>query len=213
MNNYSEHVINNFFQTFYHERVEIVRTVGKQYYRQLDIALLTFWFSVIDFYGGIYYVGKHNKRETYRQTNLKLAHKKAFIEFIEEFFPETENEFGELLYSVFRSGLVHQLSPKKGGLVWETDNSQLIWIKIDNKNTDELTNKVITINIHRLEQLAYNSYLEFKKRAENGEIEGICENIYNQLIKNTDGLEDGKVLNEQYLKLRTDIKDMITEII
>src|SRR5579859_2118271 len=122
MNVYPQKVIDAFFQAFYHERIEIAKGVGKTYNRQLDTSLLTFWFSVIDFYGGIYYVGKKNKKETYRSAppNLKLAHKESFKLFIEDFFPSPENKLGEFLYTIFRSGLVHQLSPKKAGLVWQS---------------------------------------------------------------------------------------------
>src|SRR5665811_309597 len=103
MNTYSQKVIEAFFQLFYHERIEIARQVGQHYHKQLDISLLTFWFSVIDFYGGIYYVGKNNRKETYDRNppnghNLKFAHKQSFIEFIKDFFPAPENELGEFLY-------------------------------------------------------------------------------------------------------------------
>ncbi len=213
MNTNSQKVIDTFFQTFYHERIQIAREVGKLYHRQLDTSLLTFWFSVIDFYGGVYYVGKNNRKETYRDLppNLKLAHKQSFKLFIEDFFPSPENKLGEFLYTVFRSGLVHQLSPKKAGLVWNSENPKLVWIKIDTDNSDNTSNKVATINIHRLEYLAYSAYTEFKRKVENDELIQVCENIFTHLLANPDGLEDGITIHNQFSNLPSDIQLIITE--
>lgn len=211
MSTYSQKVIDTFFQTFYHERIQIAREVGKSYHRQLDTSLLTFWFSVIDFYGGLYYIGKTNTKKTYRTGNLKLADKETFSLFIEDFFPSPENKLGEFLYTVFRSGLVHQLSPKKAGLVWDKTNPKLLWVKIDSSNRDNTSNKVATINIHRLEHLAYNAYTEFKRKVEHDEIVAICENIFNHLIAIPDGLEDGKTIHNQFSNLTPDIQLIFTE--
>jgi len=163
MNPYSKKVTDQFFQTFYHERIEIAKEVGKHYHQQFDTSLLTFWFSVIDFYGGLYYIGKNNRKKTYRNTDrLKLADKEIFTKFIREFFPPIENELGEFLYTVFRSGLVHQLSPKKGEILWDTTNQKLLWVKVDLSNQDNISNKIATINIYRLQHLAFDAYKEFK---------------------------------------------------
>lgn len=112
MHKFSKAVIEAFFQQFYDERIKIAKKVGSNYHKQLDTSLLSFWFSVIDFYGGIYFIGKNNKK-IYKNKKLKLADKETFAKFILDFFPAPENELGDFLYSVFRSGLVHQLSPKK----------------------------------------------------------------------------------------------------
>jgi hypothetical protein len=215
MNYHSQKVIDSFFQVFYHERIEIARKVGKSYNKQLDISLLTFWFSVIDFYGGIYYIGNHDKKETYDKKppnghNLKFAHKQSFIEFIRDFFPTPENELGEFLYSIFRSGLVHQLSPKRGEILWEASNPKLIWVKIDTNNNDNTANKVATINIYMLAQLAYNAYKEFRRKVEKDELVTVCERIFNHLLAVPDGLEDGINLHNQYSKLSPTVQNAIT---
>jgi len=214
MNYHSQKVIESFFQVFYHERIEIARKVGKNYNKQLDISLLTFWFSVIDFYGGIYYIGKNDTKETYDRklpngNNLKFAHKQSFIEFIQDFFPTPENELGEFLYSIFRSGLVHQLSPKKGEILWDASNPKLLWVKIDANNGDNTANKVATINIYILEKLAYNAYKEFRRKVENDELITVCEKIFNHLLAVPDGLEDGITLHNQYSKLSLTIQNAI----
>ncbi|MDH7463519.1 hypothetical protein QEG73_19620 [Chitinophagaceae bacterium 26-R-25] len=215
MNFYGQKVIDAFFQNFYHERIEIAKQVGKHYNKQLDISLLTFWFSVVDFYGGIYYIGKNNRKETYDRNppnghNLKFAHKQSFIEFIKDFFPAPENELGEFLYTVFRSGIVHQLSPKKGELLWDSCNPKLIWVKVDARNPANTANKVATINIYRLEQLSYAAYKEFRRKIEYGELVTECERIFNLLLAISDGLEDGITIHNQYDKLSPSVQTQIT---
>lgn len=215
MDIHSQKVIDVFFQTFYHERIEIARQVGQHYHKQLDTSLLTFWFSVIDFYGGVYYIGKEDKKETYDRkppdgSNLKFAHKQSFIKFVKDFFPPQENELGEFLYTVFRSGLVHQLSPKKGEILWDASNPKLLWVKVDTHNGANTANKVATINIYTLEQLAYNAYKEFRKKVENDELLTECERIFNHLLAVPDGLEDGITIHNQYSKLPTPMQTQIT---
>ena len=76
MDYHSQKVIDAFFQTFYHERIEIAKDLGYHYHKQFDTSLLTFWFSVIDFYGGIYSIGKNDKKNYYgNKKKLKLLSK------------------------------------------------------------------------------------------------------------------------------------------
>lgn len=210
MNTYSQKVIDAFFQTFYHERIKIAKQVGKKYHKQLDTSLLTFWFSVIDFYGGLYYIGKNNSKKKYKHGKLKLADKETFTLFIHDFFPEPENELGEFIYTVFRSGLVHQLSPKKGEILWDEGNSKLLWVKVDTSNGDNTANKVATINIHQLELMVFKAYKEFRRKVKNDELITECEHIFNHLLANPDGLEDGSTLHDQYTKLHPQVQTSIT---
>jgi hypothetical protein len=215
MNTYSQKVIDSFFQPFYHERITIAREVGISYYKQLDISLLTFWFSVIDFYGGVYFIGKNNRKETWDKKppnghNLKFAHKQSFVEFINEFFPSPENELGEFLYTVFRSGIVHQLSPKKGEILCDSTNPKLMWVKVNALEPQDTANKVATINIFQLEKLAYNAYIELRRKIENDELPIECKNIFDHLLANPDGLEDGITIHDQYLKLSPLVQNHIT---
>ena len=210
MNNFSQKIIDSFFQTFYHERIRIVKQVGQQYHQQLDTSLLTFWFSVIDFYGGLYFIGKNDRKKTYRDGKLKLADKETFTNFIHDFFPSPENELGEFIYTVFRSGLVHQLSPKKGGILWDTSNPKLLWINVDTSNPNNTANKVAFINIYQLEHLAFNAYSELRRKIENDELITECERIFNHLLAASDGLEDGATIHDQYTNLSPLVKNYIT---
>lgn len=211
MNNFSQKVIDTFFQTFYHERIEIAKQVGQHYHKQLDTSLLTFWFSVIDFYGGLYFIGKNDAKKIYRDGRLKLADKETFTLFVHDFFPVPENELGEFIYTVFRSGLVHQLSPKKGEILWDATNPKLLWVKVDVNNPDNTANKVATINIRQLELFAFNAYKEFRRKVENDECIIECERIFNHLLANPDGLEDGSTIHTQYSKLPTSVQVEITK--
>lgn len=210
MNKFSQKVIDTFFQKFYHERIEIAKKVGQRYHKQLDTSLLTFWFSVVDFYGGLYFIGKKDTKKNYRDGRLKLTDKETFTLFIHDFFPVPENELGEFIYTVFRSGLVHQLSPKKGEIIWDSTNPKLLWIQIDTSNADNTANKVATVNIHQLEFLAFNAYKEFRSKVENDELITECERIFNHLLASPDGLEDGSTIHNQYTKLSTSVQTNIT---
>jgi hypothetical protein len=210
MNNFSQKVIDAFFQSYYHERIEIAKQVGQQYHNQLDTSLLMFWFSVIDFYGGLYYIGKEGKKNKYKDGRLKLTNKETFTRFIQDFFPKPENDLGEFIYTVFRSGIVHQLSPKKGEILWDAHNPKLLWVTVDTSNLENTANKVATINIYKLEIFAFNAYNEFKRKVENDEFISECKNIYNQLLANPDGLEDGSAIHNQFDKLPDPLKTYIS---
>lgn len=222
MDFYSQHVLDNFFQPFYDRRIENIRNMNFQSKVDLDLSVVTFWLSVIDFYGGLYYIGKHNeieplykrKKKTTDLTLLKLAHSKAFAEFVADFFPKSkmENELGPLLYSSFRSGIVHQLSPKKGVLTWGGRDQDLLWVEVDNNNSNPITNKTVSININRFEELSYNSYKDFKQKIESGEHADICKNIYDHLISKDDGLQDGYAVQYEYSQLKPEVKQMITMV-
>lgn len=213
MNQYSQHVLKNYFQDFYDGRIEKCHIISSEdLYNYVDIALVNFWFSVIDFYGGIYAVGVNNvvKENKY---GIILANKKSFTAFIKEFFPHNnkENELGDILYNIFRSGMVHQLSPKMGTLIYDSNLSNLIWIKINSEDANERTNKTVTLNMHRLEKLAYDAYKEFKNRVSDDKMIGYCENIYNKLIKPVDRFEDGKSVDKEYQNLSSATRTLLTK--
>jgi hypothetical protein len=206
MHKFSKAVIEAFFQQFYDERIKIAKKVGSNYHKQLDTSLLSFWFSVIDFYGGIYFIGKNNKK-IYKNKKLKLADKETFAKFILD-FPAPENELGDFLYSVFRSGLISStLSQKRRDRMGET-NPNLLWVKIKIDNNKE--EKVATLNIYQLEKLAYAAYINFKQLIENDELFTECEKIYNTLLAIPDGLEDGMTIDKEYSILSEEVKAYIT---
>lgn len=210
MDNFSQKVIDSFFQPFYHDRIILFRQLGQHYSQLLDIPFLTFWFSVIDFYGGVYFIGNKNIKKTYRDGKLKLTDKETFTNFVFDYFPSPENEMGEFIYTVFRSGLVHQLSPKKGGIIRDANDLKLLRINVDTNNPDNTANKVAILNIYRLEHLAFNAYLEFRRKIEHDELVIECERIYFHLLSSSDGLEDGITIHDQYNKLSTVVQNYLT---
>jgi hypothetical protein len=200
MNIYSQKVIDAFFQPFYDERIKLMYQLGKDQKGRLDLSLLLFWFSVIDFYGGIYHIGKH-KKEKYRDGRLKLSYHASFKEYIEVFFPPPNNQVGQFIYKIFRSGIVHQISPKKGEIIWEPLEPRLIWVKLDLDNPMDSANKVAVMNIYQLHEMTYKSYNDFKNRITNDLEILLCEKIFNELLKYPDGLEDGITLDNEYKEL------------
>lgn len=200
MNIYSQKVIDAFFQPFYDERIKLMYNLGRKQNRQIDLSLLLFWFSVIDFYGGIYHVGK-NKKEKYKDGRLKLSYSDSFKEFIEVFFPSPYHQVGQFIYKIFRSGIVHQISPKKGAIIWESLEPRLIWVKVDHTNPVDTANKVAVLNIYQLQEMTFKSYYDFKNRISSDLEIPLCEKIFNELLKDPDGLEDGITLDKEYKEL------------
>jgi hypothetical protein len=194
METFSQKVINQFFQGFYDKRVEIMYNLGKDHKGSLDLSMLLFWFSVIDFYGGIFYVGHNNTILKNRDGSFKLTNYKTFERFIYDFFPKPEKEYGKFIYKIFRSGVVHQLSPKKGGIVWDEDECRLVWTLPEG----DYENKIAMLNVYKFQVLTYQSYNCYKEKILTGSLDKHCENIYNNLLKEPDGLEDERVFNEQY---------------
>jgi hypothetical protein len=159
-----------------------------------------FWFSVIDFYGGIYHIGKH-KKEKYRDGKLKLSYPASFREYIEVFFPPPNNQVGQFIYKIFRSVIVHQISPKKGEIIWEPLDPRLIWVKVDLTNPIHIANKVAVLNIYQLQEMTFKSYIDFRNRIPSDLEIPLCEKIFNELLKYPDGLEDGITLDFEYKEL------------
>lgn len=196
MNHYSEKVIGSFFQPFYSARISNARQAASQYRSILDLGLLNFWFSVVDFYGGIYYLGVEGK-QTDRHQEIKLATPRSFEKFIRDFFPEPENSLGKFIYAIFRSGITHQVSPKKRRNVWQPENPRLLWIEVDGSQPNPDKNKTAMLNIPKFAQLTYEAYLELKRQIENDEIVPVCEQITRELIAPYDAFLDERKLNEQ----------------
>lgn len=201
----SKRVILSFFQPFYESRIENVIQLGKEYRNEFDLGLLNFWFSVLDFYGGIYYIGS-GKSQYYNDGNLKLTSSTSFSTFIKEFFPSPYNQLGKFIYTIYRSGIVHQISPKKGGIVWDNENQKMLWIEVDNSIKDENKNKIAILNIAKFSSFVACAFYELKRRIENDEMINECNQICKMLIDPHDSLRDEENLNEHISKLDKSLK-------
>ena len=195
MTQYFEKVKNSFFQPFYITRIEKARSFGKENFGNFDLPLILFWFAVIDFYGGLYRIGIGKTK------NRNIANKDGFKLFISTFFPSPYNECGEFIYNVFRNGIVHQISPKKAGISTNSNEKKLFWIEIDNKIADPNHNKIAFISIYQLTELTYSGFKKFIEILENPNANYMCQNIYNVLLDKPDGLNDGKILNDEFNKI------------
>ena len=194
MNENGEKVLNQFFQPFYDHRINLIKNYDFVNNGLLDIPIALFWFSVIDFYGGLYSVGINNKVDRYRDGSIKLATPESFEKFVEDFFPSPENRFGKFLYKVFRSGIVHQISPKHAGISYKKDNNKLFIPSSPIYNRDSDTE--IILNLFKLQELVYEAYNTFKRNIVDNQLAGVTKNIYVKLISN-DIFEDRKVFYAQ----------------
>lgn len=210
MEHYAEKVLSSFFQQFYDVRISTAIKAGNDYKEFMDIPLASFWFSVIDFYGGVYYTGKVKPQyHSNKKRDLKLASGASFKKFIEDFFPEPENKLGDFIYNIFRSGIVHQISPKKGGLIWQPNNQKLIWITEESINPNEESNKIAFLNVATLQNLAFSAYNKFKKKIEQNELTKVCQKISETLIEPYDAFLDEQNLNQEINKLDEELKQYL----
>jgi hypothetical protein len=196
-------VISQFFQPFYHKRIERVYTSPTDQQKTFDIAIFKFWCSVIDLYGGIYYVGKTGQVQMQRGRQV-LATGESFSLFIKDFFPAPEMHYGKFIYSIFRSGIVHQLSPKRSGIHWmHSSRQELIWVEVDPLNTDPNQDKKAHINLQKFQELTYAAYIQFYNNIKTSSDPTICNNIYTLLINVPDIFNDGAALDREYNNLLT----------
>lgn len=208
MNKNSEKVISQFFQPFYDERINQIKNYTDVNNGLLDIPIALFWFSVIDFYGGLYSVGINDRVEHFKDGTIKLASPESFEKYIEDFFPSPENRFGKFLYKVFRSGIVHQISPKNAGICFKRDNKKLFIPRNSSDNKD--SDIEIFMNLFRLQELVYESYNNFKRKITDNQLYDITENIFINLIRN-DIFDDKKVFDKQIGLLTNELKGYLYE--
>jgi hypothetical protein len=204
---YCQKVIDQFFQKFYFDRINHVINANPVISRRLDLAILKFWCSVIDFYGGIHYIGKTNTPRVNRDGSLKLAHGEAFRMFIEDYFPSPENKYGKLFYNIFRSGVVHQISPKKSGIHWEhATRKEMIWVV---QNSPDPKDIIGHLNLKVFQELSYDAFQKFHEFIKNGVDQNFCENIFNHLLANPDSLGDESALWNNYNELKRNGYDIM----
>jgi len=198
---YAEHVEANFFQPFYTARIDLAYKATDQEGMKFDLSFLKFWSSVIDFYGGVYWVYKKNAIQTPRgQATLSTG--ASFAEFIKDFFPAPDNNYGNFIYAVFRSGIVHQLSPKRSGIHWIHGTiHDLVWIEQNPTNLNPHDNKIAHINLKKFRELTYQSYTKFRQMVNNPANDANCESVYRHLINVADIFGDGKSLDDAYRRI------------
>lgn len=201
METFSQKVINQFFQGFYDTRVENMFNLGKALKGSVDLSMLLFWFSVIDFYGGIFFVGSYKKiwRASKEGKIIDLTNEKTFSNFINNFFPGDEKKCGQFIYKIFRSGIVHQMSPKSSGIIWDESELRLIWtVTVSGRKEAQL-------NVYKFQEMAYQSYIAYKKQILDGQLEEEhCKNICDLLI-NDDVLGDRDNFEREYKRLKDKI--------
>lgn len=205
----SKSVLSVFFQDYYDKRIELMNTKAQDYELIFDLPFVLFWFSILDFYGGIYSIGKGNASSFTPDGILQIARPESFNEFVNRYFPPKYKKYSSILYSVFRCGVVHQISPRMAGLVWEPDNEALIYFTVNKSNPDNI---VGFLNFYLFQKLTYNAFQNFKKEIEDNLNPSISENIYKTLLKVPDGLHDKQILLREYRHLKSMKKIKIFEI-
>jgi hypothetical protein len=101
-------------------------------------------------------VYKKNTIQTTPRGHSTLSTGASFAEFISDFFPSPDNNYGNFIYAVFRSGDSPSISPKRSGIHWiHATIPDLVWIEQnlakskphDNKNGPYQFKKIQGTNI------------------------------------------------------------------
>lgn len=123
-------IINQFFRhDFYKKQIHNAYKSSNFQYETNSISYVMFWFAVLDFYGGVYGVGKNGDvAKKWKGTHItySLSNRNTFIDFVQNYFSPENRAYASLIYFIFRNGVMHQLSPKLAGLAWD-EKSVLIF--------------------------------------------------------------------------------------
>jgi hypothetical protein len=200
-----DEVLAQFFQPFYLDRIERVKNADDQTSQCFDLGVLKFWCSVCDFYGGINYLAKGKAPQRNRDGGLKLAHSGGYRDFFNDYFPDPEKNYGKIFYNIFRSGVVHQMSPKKAGIHWQHQKRlEMIWVE----ERDSPTDIIAYVNVKVFQQYAYDAFHQFHDLIKTKLETAYCQNIWDSLLSGSDMLGDEKALNDAYNALKVEGYDI-----
>lgn len=145
----------------------------------LNVMHTMFLCSVVDHFGKIMRVGDLGSdlplRSGQNANNFKF--------FIENYFPSSDNCKGDILYKLFRNGVMHQFFPKASGVFWSNDplhNDKML--EEDNGHP-------------RLNNFTFSTYITSAldyiiTELENDRLQQYINNIYDHLIQNNYGFGD-----------------------
>ena len=190
MQNYSEKkeaVLNQYFRQYItHITPEFSlfnSLVPSQQDGILNVVHTMFLCSVIDHFGKIMRVGNEAADTALQPGNNAIN----FKFFVEQFFPVEEKCKGDILYKLFRNGVMHQFFPKASGVFWS--------------NTPEHAENLLDKeNGHpRLNNFAFSNCIEkglkrIVEDLENDTLATYIENIYAFLILRNYGFDDHEEL-------------------
>ncbi len=153
--------------------LEIYNNLITQYPNgELDITHTMLLCSIMDYFGKIMRCSKRRLA-----TNNINNNEKNFKFFIGTYFPKKDCCKGDVVYKLFRNGVMHQYYPKACGIFWSNDNAHHDLIE-DNNGNPRLNNYVLSIYIQNA----------LKNISDIDDIQ--VENIHINLIKNNYGFND-----------------------
>lgn len=145
----------------------------------LNVMHIMFLCSVIDHFGKVMRVGDVGSdlplRSGQNASNFKF--------FIEKYFPASDKCKGDIIYKLFRNGVMHQFFPKASGVFWSNDPLHKDKMLADDRGHPRLNN--FTFSNYIKSALDY-----IIDELENDRLQSYIENIYDYLIISNYGFDD-----------------------
>ncbi len=140
--------------------------------------------SVIDYFGKIMRVGESNTDTPIKPKQVA----KNFKFFVKKYFPAADGCKGDIIYQLFRNGIMHQFFPKASGIMWSTAAEHRNNLLENDNGVPRLNNFVLSNYV----RAALNRILD---ELNNDSIPAYVEAIYEHLILNNYGFDDHGELN------------------
>jgi len=149
----------------------------------LNVMHTMFLCSVIDHFGKIMRIANVNSAMPLNSGQ----NYNNFTHFIENYFPVNERCKSDIIYKLFRNGVMHQFFPKSSGVYWSNeDQFKNVLIRESDANLPDLNNYTFS---NYIEQALKGILTDLQDDINPNHIESMHEH----LILNNYGLNDGEV--------------------
>lgn len=178
-----EAVLNQYFRQYFptiYSAIELYNELVPKYNNgTLNVMQTMFLCSVIDHFGKIMRVGNIGSDQPLKSG--QNAHNFKF--FIEQYFPAQEKCKGDIIYKLFRNGVMHQFFPKASGIFWSNAPA----------HKDKLLEE--DSGVPRLNNFTFSNYIKaalgfINDELENDRLPAYIDNMYDHLIINNYGFND-----------------------
>lgn len=145
----------------------------------MNVMHTMFLCSVIDYFGKIMRVGDSGTDLPIKSgqvaTNFKF--------FILKYFPASNACKGDIIYKLFRNGVMHQFFPKASGVMWSNAPQHIGNLLEDDNGVPRMNNYVLSEYINQ-------ALVQIMDDFNNDRSQTYIENIYEHLILNNYGFDD-----------------------
>ena|ERR1700741_64849 len=178
-----EAVLNQYFRQYWptiYSAIDLYNElVPKHNNGTLNVMQTMFLCSVIDHFGKIMRIGDIGSDLPLKSGQNAIN----FKFFIEKYFPADEKCKGDIIYKLFRNGVMHQFFPKASGIFWSNDPAHKDKLLEDDNG------------VPRLNNFTFSNYIKkaldvIKDDLENDRLTSHIDNMYDHLIVNNYAFND-----------------------